>query len=86
LEPNRTKRFRRRSLVHSLELHNLIRTVQPFRLHSSGQRHNQIHMEPFQLRKMDQQPMYRSTSSKLRNRDHRANDAKGRHQSFGRKG
>ena len=88
MDLNRTKRFQRRSLVHSLELHNLIRTVQPFRLHSLDQHHNQIriHKEPFRLRKMDQQPMYRSKSSKLRNRDHRANDAKGRHQSFGRKG
>jgi hypothetical protein len=64
LELNRTKRFQRHSLGRSLELrHNLIRMVQPFRLHSLDQLHNLIHMvQPFRLHRMDRKPMYRSKS------------------------
>jgi hypothetical protein len=81
-------RMGKQFLLHSLvQRHSLIHKEQRFQRHSLGQRHNLIHMEqPFQRRTMDQQPMYHSKSSKLRSRVHRANDAKGRHQSFGRKG
>ena len=51
LRKNRSKRFLRRSLV----LHNLIRLVQPFRLHRMVQRRNPNRMAmPFQLRTMVQ--------------------------------
>ena len=61
---NCTKQFLHRSLVRSLELLHiliLIRTVQPFRLHSLDQRHNRIHrVQPSRLHRMDQTRMYRS--------------------------
>jgi len=80
---DRKKRF----LRHSLELQRgLIRMEQPFRRHTMDQLHNQIRMEPFQLRTKDPRPKYRSTSWMLRNHDRQEGGSTGRRRSFVHKG